>query len=219
MSAKKPGKVVGARIRLLGISSKEAHEAAKAARRPFMEVHAGNRTRDNTFEFGGMAFRDDAGTPVTGTIPAAWADFFRSHKAKPGRPRNSAATQIAMYLTMRYFLKHCGKIRESRIRAADLIMPGTEEDAAERRYRRAEKALFSRGELKDYDRIGIVNDRWIMVAHKTAIIETQADGTRLSGMFWMVVKGEKKAVQIKQEYFFAPPGSNRKSGGTIIAAE
>lgn len=201
---KSRGNVMVATIRLRGISSRDAHEAAKAAGAPIIEVMAGYRTPDNTFEFGGMQFRSGASSPVTGTLPGSWFDFLNSQKTKRGRPRKRIEINVAMCLSSLYFHVHTGcGIQKARILAAQRIVPGTDPEAAEQKYHRASKAIRKSGVLKDFDRVFEVPDTWVLAAHKTAIVDVQAGGVQLSGEFWIVQIGSNSAEHLQIDHFLA----------------
>ena len=106
-------------------SSKDAYEAAKAAARPIMDVLAGERSSDGFHAFGGLVFRGDAGTPVTGKIPVSWVDFLASQKAKVGRPRKKIEIKVAMFLSAQNFRAQGHGIKQSRVLVAQRIVPGT----------------------------------------------------------------------------------------------
>lgn len=217
---KKKSSSRSAKFDLIRRSSKDAYEAAKAAGRPIIEVMAGGRSDDGFHQFGGMLFQGDAGTPVTGQFPVAWADFLDSQKPKRGRPRSSMESNIAKFLSSLYFyFQTGGGIKKARVLAAQRIVPGTDPEAAEKRYRLAEKAVHKSRVLADFGRV-LATDGWLTAAHKTAKVDVQADGVCLSGVFWRVRIGDAYAERVKLDYFLARVGSNgRKTGGTINPAE
>ena len=190
-------KTPASEMHLLGTSSQVAYEATKAAGQPYMDVRAGYRTDDNTIEFGGMAFQEGDGTPVTGLIPGSWSDFFNAQKAKPGRPRIKIEFEVAMWLSAKYFEHDTGcSIKQSRIRAAQRLVPGTNPSAAEQRYRRAAEHVLQSGALAEFDRLFELDPpdgKWIIAAHKAATVDVQADRAHLSGDFWMVKIGSAGA--------------------------
>ena len=182
-------------ITFVRTSSKDAYEAAKASGRPIMEVIAGERSSDGFHAFGGMAFRGDTGTPVTGKIPVSWADFLDSQKAKVGRPRKKIEIKVAMFLSAQNFRAQGHGIKQSRVLAAQRIVPGTDPGAAERKYRIAEKDLLKSGALNDFNthHFFVKHDECVMMAHRSAVIDVQTDRVHLSGSFWLLVIGDTSA--------------------------
>jgi hypothetical protein len=200
-------------------SSKDEYETGKAAGDPVFNLLVGKRPGDDFYGLGGMLSVRGEGIPVTGKLPIAGACFLESQKAKRGRPKNKMETKIARYLSvLKFRAQGCG-VKQSRILAAQQIEPRIDAEAGERKYRLAEKEVLKSRVLKDFDGLLVCIDCWVMAKHKAAIVDAQADGIHLSGVFWIVTMGDTSAKRRKLDFFVAFDGSNRKTGGTIIADE
>jgi hypothetical protein len=203
------GKFPARNLALHGLSSKAAHEAAKAAGEPVMEVRVGNRKSDGSVDFVGWQYRGDESGPVMGTLPGAWRDFVNSQKAKPGAPKKTAIKVARFLSALHFYFRFGGGIKAARIRAAQLMEPGIDPDVGERKYRSAEKEVrSSTGVLVDFDRLFGVPDNWILAAHKSAIVDVQAGGVQLLGEFWAVKIGSAGAEHLQIDHFLARVDSN-----------
>lgn len=211
-----------ASVRLLDVSSKVAHEANKRAGRTVIEVIATPQRDDGSYGVGGVISGHARSATVTGHLPSALVDFFDAQKPKRGRPTTPIERQIARHLSTLYFSQTSGK-KKARVRAANCIAHGVDDESAEKAYRRAKSDVLKSGVLKNFNRlISLLSGKltFVMLAHKTATIEKQADGVRLLGVFWVTATTHKSAKLIQQDYFIAKPGANgRKTGGTIKPAD
>ncbi|OGA36825.1 MAG: hypothetical protein A3G80_02560 [Betaproteobacteria bacterium RIFCSPLOWO2_12_FULL_62_13b] len=216
--------VVSEAIHFLRNSTKEHHEAAKAAGRPVMEVIAGKRSSDGFYHFGGIVFQNsaDTGTPVEGKIPVSWDDFLASEKPKRGR-RVDTAGKIAKVLTALYF-REGGGAKNARILAAKKIGSRAQDDNAERALRKAEKQIALSGILKDFDRSlfwieqrqGSKPGVFVLLRHRTATIDIQPDAVQLTGKFWVLRIGNERAEHVDLDYTIGRSGSKQMTGGTVI---
>lgn len=183
------------------ISSKEDHESAKAAGQPVMEVVAGNRSADGFHDFGGMSYLDGEGSPVIGKLPGSWTDFIASKKVRAGRPRKAVEIKVGMLLAVQNFIAQGYGTKESRILAAQRMVPGTDAEAAEKKYRRDEKSLLNSRALKDFNRFLVAHDKEVMMAHKTAVVDVQKNGLHLAGRFWFHAMGDASAQLVDMDVF------------------